>query len=95
MGHLIFCLRLVEAAVLGGLVGLERELAGKHAGLRTNLLICVGSALLTQVSLALPANAGGGDPGRSWKGAPAAAERMAAIVRRVTGAEVGGWSVED
>ncbi len=43
--------RLGLAAVLGGLVGLERELSGKPAGLRTNLLICVGAALLTDLSL--------------------------------------------
>jgi putative Mg2+ transporter-C (MgtC) family protein len=42
--------RLLLAALLGGLVGLEREWSGKPAGLRTNLLICVGAALLTQLS---------------------------------------------
>lgn len=39
------------AAVLGGLIGLERQLSGKPAGFRTNLLICVGAALLTRLSL--------------------------------------------
>lgn len=43
--------RLGLAAGLGGVVGLERELSGKPAGLRTNLLICVGAALLTDLSL--------------------------------------------
>jgi putative Mg2+ transporter-C (MgtC) family protein len=43
--------RLGLAAVLGGVIGLERELSGKPAGLRTNLLICVGAALLTDLSL--------------------------------------------
>jgi len=43
--------RLLLAAVLGGIVGLEREIAGKPAGLRTNLLICVGAALLTEISI--------------------------------------------
>lgn len=61
--HWIFCLRLVEAAALGGVVGLERELAGKQAGLRTMMLICVGSALLTHVSITL-ASSSGGDPAR-------------------------------
>ncbi|HEX7089814.1 MAG TPA: MgtC/SapB family protein [Longimicrobiales bacterium] len=46
-------LRLLLAAILGGLVGLEREISGKPAGLRTNLLICVGAALLTELSLAI------------------------------------------
>ena len=62
--HLILCLRLVLAAVLGGAVGLERELAGKPAGLRTNLLIAMGAALFTHVSLAIPAVTGSGDPAR-------------------------------
>ena len=44
-------LRLVLAAVLGGAVGLERELSGKPAGLRTNLLICVGASLLMELSI--------------------------------------------
>ena len=39
------------AALLGGLIGLDRERSGKPAGLRTNLLICVGAALLTDLSL--------------------------------------------
>ena len=62
--HLILCLRLALAAVLGGAVGLERELAGKPAGLRTNLLIAMGAALFTHVSLAIPAATGSGDPAR-------------------------------
>lgn len=63
-GHLALCLRLLLAAVLGGVVGLERELAGKPAGLRTNLLVAVGAALFTHVSLVIPAQAGLGDPAR-------------------------------
>jgi len=43
-------LRLVIAALLGGLVGFEREHAEKPAGLRTLLLVCVGSALFTIAS---------------------------------------------
>lgn len=44
-------LRLLLAAVLGGLVGLERELRGREAGFRTNLLVAVGSAVVMLVSL--------------------------------------------
>lgn len=44
-------LKLALAVVLGGVIGLEREIAGKPAGLRTNILICVGAALLTDVSI--------------------------------------------
>jgi putative Mg2+ transporter-C (MgtC) family protein len=43
-------LRLSVAAVLGGAVGMERELRERQAGLRTHLVVCVGSALFTLVS---------------------------------------------
>ncbi len=46
-------IRLLLAAVLGGLIGLEREISGKPAGLRTNMLICVGAALLTELSVGI------------------------------------------
>lgn len=42
--------RLLLAAVCGGLVGLEREVRGRQAGFRTNLLVCVGSAVVMVVS---------------------------------------------
>jgi uncharacterized membrane protein YhiD involved in acid resistance len=60
----LFFLRLLEAAAMGGVIGWERELTGKAAGLRTNLLICVGAALLTQVSMIVAAMAGVAPPGR-------------------------------
>ena len=44
-------LRLLLAAFLGGIIGLQRELSGKEAGLRTNMLICTGAALFTLVSI--------------------------------------------
>ena len=43
-------LRLLVAALLGGAVGMERELRERQAGLRTHLVVCVGSALFTLVS---------------------------------------------
>jgi putative Mg2+ transporter-C (MgtC) family protein len=43
-------LRLILSALLGGIIGLERELAGKPAGLRTNMFICFGAALYTVLS---------------------------------------------
>jgi putative Mg2+ transporter-C (MgtC) family protein len=43
--------KLLLATLLGGAIGLEREIAGKPAGLRTNILICVGAALFTQLSV--------------------------------------------
>ena len=38
--------RLLLAAILGGLVGIQRERVGKAAGLRTHMLVALGSALL-------------------------------------------------
>jgi putative Mg2+ transporter-C (MgtC) family protein len=43
-------LRLSLAAVLGGVIGFERELREREAGLRTHLLVSLGSALFTIVS---------------------------------------------
>jgi putative Mg2+ transporter-C (MgtC) family protein len=42
--------RLLVASFLGGLIGLERELKHRAAGLRTNLFICFGAALFTILS---------------------------------------------
>jgi len=39
------------AILCGGLIGLERELKNKAAGMKTNILICIGAALYTSVSL--------------------------------------------
>ena len=38
--------RLLLAALLGGIIGLERELRGKPAGLRTNILIAMGRQVI-------------------------------------------------
>jgi putative Mg2+ transporter-C (MgtC) family protein len=46
-------LQLGLATLLGGVIGLEREFGGKPAGLRTNILICIGSVLYTHLSLAM------------------------------------------
>ncbi len=43
-------IRLVIAAILGGAIGLERELKHRAAGLRTNLFICLGAAMYTLLS---------------------------------------------
>jgi putative Mg2+ transporter-C (MgtC) family protein len=45
--------RLILAAILGGLIGLERELNHRPTGLRTNMFICFGAALFTVLSAAL------------------------------------------
>lgn len=53
--------------IFGGAIGLERQISGKPAGLRTNMLICLGSALLMDLSLQVGIVDGRervGDPGR-------------------------------
>ncbi len=57
-------LKIVLSAFLGGIIGLERELSHKEAGLRTNILIAVGSTLLTILSVKLAAAFEGADPTR-------------------------------
>lgn len=57
-------LKILLAAMLGGIIGLERELAHKEAGLRTNILIAIGSALITLLSAKIAAQAPGADPAR-------------------------------
>jgi len=42
--------RVLLAATCGGLIGLERELRGRQAGLRTNLLVCLGASVVMIVS---------------------------------------------
>jgi putative Mg2+ transporter-C (MgtC) family protein len=49
--QLALLLKLGLATLLGGAIGLERELSGKPAGLRTNILICIGATLFTVVSI--------------------------------------------
>ncbi len=41
-----FVVRLLVAMLLGGLVGIERQTRGRAAGLRTNILVCLGSAAI-------------------------------------------------
>jgi len=45
--------RLILAAILGGLIGLEREFKHRAAGLRTNMFICFGAAMFTLLSQGL------------------------------------------
>ncbi len=55
-------LRLFMASIAGAVIGYERERAQKPAGVRTNLLVCLGAALLTIVSIY--GFGGVGDPAR-------------------------------
>lgn len=80
--------KLLLAALLGGLVGLERELSHKPTGLRTNMLISVGAALFTIISYEMAANVGGDHtriaaqiiPGIGFIGAGAVIREQAAII---------------
>lgn len=57
--------RLVFALFIGGLIGIEREFKGKPAGMRTNMLMCMGSCLLMILSVEIfREGAGMGDPSR-------------------------------
>ena len=56
-----FILRLALAAGLGAALGLEREMRQKPAGLRTNMLIAVGSALFSLISVQLAGQGGTAD----------------------------------
>lgn len=44
-------LRIFSATMLGFAIGLEREMTNKYAGLRTNLLVCLGACLFTIISI--------------------------------------------
>lgn len=60
--------RLLAALFCGGLIGLERELKSKAAGIKTNMLICVGATLYTAVSILMASSKDqigvNGDPAR-------------------------------
>ena len=88
--------RLVVAAILGGLIGLERELRHKPAGLRTNMFICFGAAMFTVLSDQL-AGAHGGDhtrvaaqiiPGIGFIGAGAILHERGSVTGLTTAATI-------
>ena len=54
-------IRLGLATLLGGIIGLERESRQKPAGLRTNILITLGSAVFSMLSLEIGTDAGSPD----------------------------------
>lgn len=58
-----FAIKFIVAVLCGGAIGMERETTGKPAGLRTNILVCVGSMLFTVMSVEM-AKGSGGDPTR-------------------------------
>lgn len=56
--------RLLAACVAGAAIGLERELSDKPAGLRTNVMICLGAAVFTMLSTRMGLGATVSDPAR-------------------------------
>ena len=58
------CVRLGLAMVFGGTIGFERGIRQRAAGLRTHMLLCVGSASTMLVSQFMYASYGVGDPAR-------------------------------
>lgn len=57
--------RLLVALAIGAAIGLEREFQGKAAGIRTNMLMCIGSCLIMIISIEVARMRGGtADPGR-------------------------------
>jgi putative Mg2+ transporter-C (MgtC) family protein len=57
-------LRLFFAVLFGSIVGIERELTHKSAGLRTHILVCLGSTVFTLLSISPLIPGFQGDPGR-------------------------------
>lgn len=59
-------LKILLALILGGMIGLEREIKGKAAGLRTNILICLGATIMMIISVKIAENSSNpnADPAR-------------------------------
>ncbi len=65
--HSTVLLRLLVSMIIGTIIGLERETHRQPAGLRTHILICLGSTLFMLISIYIPQvyeNFKNGDPGR-------------------------------
>src|SRR6516165_4341253 len=95
--------KLALSVILGGAIGMEREVSGKPAGLRTNILICLGSTLLMDLSMNVGVLDGGprvGDPGRiaaqivtgiGFRGAGTILQSRGAVIGLTTAATI--WVV--
>lgn len=57
-------LRFGVAVILGAIIGWEREIIHKEAGIRTSILVSAGAALFTMIGLTVPYILGGWPPGR-------------------------------
>ena len=59
-----FIFRLLAAMATGGIIGVERELSNKSAGLKTNMLVSIGASIYVLINLSIIAEQGEGDPTR-------------------------------
>lgn len=93
-------IKLLAAAFAGAVIGLERELHDKPAGFRTNIMICLGAALFTLLSVRLAEDAPGVDrtriaaqivTGVGFLGAGAIIQRRNHVVGLTTAATI--WAV--
>ena len=62
--YLAVILRIVAAVLVGGIIGFEREMKNRAAGLRTYILVCVGSCMIMLTNQYLFQVSGTGDPMR-------------------------------
>lgn len=51
MEYIDIIIRILSALLLGFAIGLEREMTNKYAGLRTNILVCLGACIFTIISI--------------------------------------------
>ena len=51
MEYIDILVRILSALLLGFIIGLEREMTNKYAGLRTNILVCLGACIFTIISI--------------------------------------------
>jgi len=66
--QLVLVVQVLAACLAGGIVGLERELAGKRAGIRTHMVVAVAAALAVGIGRIVAAGSGAGDPTRVFHG---------------------------
>jgi putative Mg2+ transporter-C (MgtC) family protein len=52
----LFWMHVGTAVLCGGLIGIERQLRGKAAGIRTSILICLGTALFVSLGASIPSD---------------------------------------
>ena len=60
----IFWQRIAVAIICGGIIGLERQLRGKPAGIRTSILICLGTEVFVALGALITVDLAGADPSR-------------------------------